>query len=95
MIKNQDTILVLKEYNMAVKYDDGIFFSYDFRDNDLRYETEGKLVAVCTEISEAIVDFYGVNLSDCNITINDETVEIPAVNNSNYTKSTNKKVENL
>lgn len=94
MIENENTILVIKEFNTAIKIEDGVIYGYDLNGDDVLFETEGKMTQVCVEIAEAIEDFYKIKLKDYNVAVIEDVIDIPSVNNTAYKKNDKKeKVE--
>ena len=66
--KKLNTTLYLNDEKMAIKIIDDVIFAYDLDlSNNIKENTEGKLIEITDDIYKKIEDYYKIDLKDYNV----------------------------
>ena len=66
--KELNTTLYLNDEKMAIKIIDDVVFVYDLDlSNNIKENTEGKLIEITDDIYKKIEDYYKIDLKDYNV----------------------------
>lgn len=85
-----ENVAIIKEFDIAIKLDDGVVLGYEIEHGEILLYTEGIIREVCQELGDSIKSAFDIVLADFGIAVIEDTITTVCANNINYKHNKNR-----